>query len=401
MIQRLVNPLKSRSFFLFGARGTGKSTFLKSFFSEEESVLWIDLLDSVWERRLRADPSSLLTAIQALKVPPDTKRWIVIDEVQKCPKILDLVHKSIFSDKNTLFALTGSSARKLKRDGANMLAGRALSYSMFPMTHLELGSAFDLNRALAIGTLPEISCFTGGASDRESRKFLEAYCQTYMKEEVFAEQLARRLDPFRSFMECAAQDNGHTLNFESIGKKIGVSGKTVNGYYKILVDTYLGILLYPAHPSFRKKIAQKPKFYFFDLGVQRCLSGTLDIPMVESTNDFGDAFEHWVILEAWRLNELCESGYTLGYLDNYGGLSVDLVLEKPRRNSIYIEIKSTKTVMANHLKHLKIAKKSDPGLRCICLSRDSVRRIENGVEVMPWDVGLTELFVKSTAKSYF
>ena len=283
---------------------------------------------------MRADPSALLTAIQALKVPPGSKRWVVIDEVQKCPKILDLVHKSIFSDKNTFFALTGSSARKLKRDGANMLAGRALSYSMFPMTHLELGSAFDLNRALAIGTLPELSCSTVGTSDREARK--------------------------------------------------------------ILVDTYLGILLYPAHPSFRKKIAQKPKFYFFDPGVQRCLSGTLDIPMVESTNDYGDAFEHWVILEAWRLNELREAGYTLGYLDNYGGLSVDLVLEKPRRNSIYIEIKSARMVTAGHLKHLKIAKKSDPSLRCICLSRDSVRRIENGVEVIPWDVGLDELFPRST-----
>jgi predicted AAA+ superfamily ATPase len=390
MFPRIYKPLMSKSFFLFGARGIGKTTFLHAIFGDDPSVLWIDLLDSTFDRRFRNDPSSMLSLIAQHQSKHPALQWVVIDEIQKCPKLLDVVQQSTFKNKSVLFALTGSSARKLKRDGVNMLAGRALSYSMFPLTHVELGKSFDLVKVMTFGTLPDVAV---SDDQRHNRKFLEAYCQTYMKEEVFAEQLARQLDPFKSFMESSAQDNGHILNFDSIGKKIGVSGKTVLNYYSILVDTYLGFLIYPAHPSFRKKIAQKPKFYFFDPGVQRCLAGVLDIPLVESTNLFGDTFEHWLILEVWRLNSIYETGFQLGYIENYGGISIDLVLERARRPSIYIEIKSTTMVTSEHIKHLRIAKKAEPKSRCLCLSRDPIARIEDGIEISPWYQGLQEIFM--------
>lgn len=390
MFPRLVNPLKTKSFFIFGARATGKSTFLHELFKDELDVAWIDLLDPSWERRVRNDPESILKIGVGTK---SKRRWVVIDEIQKFPALLDSVQRSMLNDKNTLFALTGSSARKLKRSEANMLAGRALSYSMFPLTSFEIGAEFQIQRALEAGTLPES---LASESPRETKKFLEAYCQTYMKEEVFAEQLARRLEPFRFFLECAAQDNGHIVNYDSIGRKIGVSGKTVANFYSILAETYLGILLYPSHASFRKKIAQKPKFYFFDTGIQRSLADTVDIPLVESTNAYGDTFEHWVILEAFRLNTLAEKNYTLGFLEAHGGVTIDLVLEKARRPSLFIEIKSAKQVSYEHLKHLRAMQKIDPTGRFICLSRDDLRRTEGGIEIIPWQEGLWEIFLKDS-----
>jgi predicted AAA+ superfamily ATPase len=186
-----LRPLKTSSFFLFGARGTGKSTFIRNHFAGDEAVLWVDLLNPEEEDRYSRNPRELDERLDAAS---GKIRWVVLDEIQKVPKLLDVVHGRI-ERRGTKFAMTGSSARKLKREGTNLLAGRAFVYNLFPLTHRELGSDFDLDSALMYGTLPGLLKFDTG---EEKAAFLRAYALTYLKEEVWGEHLVRKLDPFRT-----------------------------------------------------------------------------------------------------------------------------------------------------------------------------------------------------------
>ena len=200
MIQRPLEPSARRSFFLFGARGTGKSTFLRRWF-RKESTLWIDLLSAEEEDRYARRPDALAERLEAADPCP---AWVVIDEVQKVPKLLDVAHRLI-EERALRFALTGSSARKLKRGTADLLAGRAFIHHLYPFTCSELGASFRLREALMFGTLPG-QCDLDDLD--EKRSFLRAYALTYLKEEVWAEHVVRKLDPFRAFLEVAAQSNG-------------------------------------------------------------------------------------------------------------------------------------------------------------------------------------------------
>ncbi|MCP4676288.1 MAG: AAA family ATPase, partial [Deltaproteobacteria bacterium] len=196
------------SFFLFGARGTGKTTFLRSTFSNDEAI-FIDLLDPVEQDLFSREPRELERRVLALR--PEC-RWIVIDEIQKAPRLLDIVHKLIESG-DRLFALTGSSSRKLKRGVSNLLAGRAFVYNLFPFSSSELGDRFELVDGLKWGMLPGIQKFD---NDVDKQHFLRAYALTYIKEEIQEEQLIRKLDPFRQFLEVAAQTSGKIVNYSKI-----------------------------------------------------------------------------------------------------------------------------------------------------------------------------------------
>ncbi|MCB0368626.1 MAG: ATP-binding protein [Bdellovibrionales bacterium] len=293
MLKRIVNILKSHSFFLFGPRSTGKSTLLLFNFPKEDH-LWVDLVNSKTESLLRQDPEKLEDLIEG--APSSKQKFIIIDEIQKNPKLLDVVHRLSF-ERKIKFALTGSSARKLKRGAANLLAGRAFSFTCFPLTHIELEKKFDLDSILAFGSLPEI--FELNGQDRIF--FLRSYVETYFKEEVSAEQLVRNLIPFRNFLEVASHSNGKILNINNIAHDIGVDHSTVKNYSSILEDTMLGFLLPPYHGSIRKRQQSKSKFYYFDLGVQRALSGRLEIKLEPGNYEYGEAFEHFIILEFFRL----------------------------------------------------------------------------------------------------
>jgi predicted AAA+ superfamily ATPase len=244
MYQRSLKPSKTNSFFLFGARATGKTTLLQ----EQEflaNALQFDLLDPELEARFALNPRLLLE--QASKLSPGS--WIVIDEVQKVPKLLSLVHK-IIEEKKVHFALTGSSARKLRRGGADMLAGRAFVFYLFPLTYGEsLQKGFELRHALSWGSLPKV---VGYSEDLDRIRYLNAYVHTYIKEEIQVEQLVRNLDPFRLFLKVAAQNNGKIINYSNIAKDTGVDIKSVQNYYEILRDTHLGFLLEPFGKSIRK-----------------------------------------------------------------------------------------------------------------------------------------------------
>jgi predicted AAA+ superfamily ATPase len=293
MFQRLFAPPQNNSFFLFGARGTGKSTFLKNQLALK-NVLWIDLLHSKTEDLYRLHPEELAKQVQA-----DKKiKWVIIDEVQKIPRLLDTIHELIESTK-TKFILTGSSARKLKSGGANLLAGRAFVYNMHPLTHVELGNQFSLDTVLTWGSLPQIFSLN---NDSDKTEFLDAYALTYLKEEIWTEHIIRKLDPFRRFLEVAAQTSGDIINYSNIADDVGADIKTVQSYYQILEDTWVGFLLPAYHKSVRKQQNSNPKFYFFDVGVKRILDHSLGQKVTPHTYGYGKLFEHFVILECLRLN---------------------------------------------------------------------------------------------------
>lgn len=384
MFTRVFNKPKSSSFFLFGARGTGKSTLLRQLFAEGESV-WFDLLDPDLAARFERTPSALESELARLE-PRSAVRWVVIDEIQKVPPLLDVVHRLI-EKKRFRFALTGSSARKLKRGGANLLAGRAIQNFLFPMTHLELGDAFDLDLTLRWGSLPTIFAL----EDSERADYLRTYVQTYLREEVAVEQLVRKLPPFRAFLECAAQGNGKIVNYSNIARDIGSDPVSVKNYYGILEDTLLGFFLEPWHGSIRKRQRQSPKFYFFDTGVASALRAELSVPVRPSSYAYGDLFEQFVIGEIFRLNHYHRKDWRLSYLRTKDDAEIDLVIERPGRAAALVEIKSTERSDLLELGAFSALASDVPKSKAYCLSRDARARVEGNITFLEWRAGIAEL----------
>ncbi len=382
MFQRIPR-LPGESFFLFGARQTGKSTWCRQTLPEERT-LYFDLLDIDTETALLRNPRELEQRIAASR---KSLEWIVIDEVQKSPRLLDTVHRLIEAG-SLKFVLTGSSARKLVRGGANLLAGRALLRSLHPLTHRELGEAFDLNGVLRWGSLPKIwNLAPGGRND-----FLKSYAHAYVKEEIAAEQIVRRLDPFRNFLEIAAQGNGNPVNFANVARDVGADPKTVQSYYQILEDTLVGFSVQPWHRSLRKQQAQAPRFYFFDLGVKRALERMLDVPVQPRTYGYGTAFEHFLIAEIRRLADYAGLEWKLCYLRTNHGAEIDLVLDRPGRPPLFLEFKSADQVDDRDTRSLEafLADASE-GTEALLLSQcETAKRIGN-VLCLPWRRGLEEM----------
>ncbi len=386
MFQRLFSEKPARSFFLFGPRGVGKSTWLRQTFNEEDA-LWINLLSVKDELELARDPDRLLERWKSLKKRPD---WIVIDEVQKVPQLLDVVHRGI-EDFKIKFALTGSSARKLRRGSSNLLAGRATEFHLFPFSGFELGASFDLHEALQWGTLPALFSSEFEAS-KEKARFLYSYISTYLNEEIAAEQLVRRLDPFRRFLPSAAQANGKILNFSSIGRDAGVDYKQVGRYFEILFDTMVAFPLDPFERSIRKRQTQKAKLYFFDPGIVRALNNRAEIPIQPGNYEYGDLFEHFVILEFHRLNSYLEKRFRFSYLRTKDDLEVDLLVERPRGKPLLIEIKSSDRIDRIKLSGVRgIAKDISHGT-FYWLSRAKEEVELDGIRCVHWQQGLREIF---------
>lgn len=385
MFHRILKIPETHSFFLFGARGTGKTTLLHTRL-DPSNTYFIDLLDLEQEARLIRDPEFLARIAEQLD-----RRYqrIVIDEIQRAPRLLDVVHRKSEQLKRLgrplQFIMTGSSARKLKRGAANLLAGRAFVYHLFPLTVAELGASFKLRQALEHGTLPESANLE--TIEMKSR-YLEAYSRTYLKEEVWNEQIIRKLEPFNQFLEVAAQMNGKVLNYSKIARDIGADVKSVQSYFQILEDTLLGFLIHPYHRSIRKRQLKNPKFYFFDLGVKRSLEGTLSVPLLPQTSVFGEAFEHFVILEMTRLNEYKNLNYRFFYLQTHDGAELDLVIERPDRPVALVEIKSASRVNALMMKHLHKFSKEISKADTYCLSQDLHPQKFGSVQALPWQDGI-------------
>jgi predicted AAA+ superfamily ATPase len=382
---RFLKLPKARSFFLFGARNTGKSTLLEHTFGTQE-VLWIDLLDPDLEERYSRDPNSFKQEVLALT---EATPYIIIDEIQKLPKLLDIVHHLIEATNKT-FIMTGSSARKLRHGSANLLAGRAFVYNLYPFSALELGKDFDLDAALRWGTLPPI--LYKMKSEEDKSRFLQAYAQVYLREEIWLEQFIRKIDPFRKFLEVSAQCNGQIINHANISRDVGVDDKTIKQYFSILEDTLMGFMLEPFHGSIRKRLHSKPKFYYFDTGVCRALSRMLSIPLKKSTPDYGNAFEHFIILECVRLASYYYPEYRFSYLKTKEGVEIDLIVERPGKKILCIEIKSSDAVREDKLASFMNLVRDIKNSEAICISQEMRAKKIGDIMVLPWMDALRQYF---------
>ncbi len=384
MFSRLRHFSHKHSFFLFGPRGAGKSTLLKKRF-DKDKCLWLDLLDSGIEDQFFHNPSQLYAIVKAL---PNEIIYVIIDEIQKLPKLLDEVHRLI-EETDKIFILTGSSARKLKHGGANLLAGRAFVYHLYSLSCFELNEKFDLEKVLQWGSLPKIFSLE---SDDEKNAFLRSYADTYLKEEIWNEHVIRKLQPFRRFLEVAAQCNGKIINYANIARDVGVDDKTIKEYFCILEDTMIGFFLEPFHNSFRKRLVEKPKFFFFDPGVVRSLARRLSVPLTPKTAAYGEAFEHFILLEFIRLGSYFQPDYRFSFIRTAGDVEVDLVIERPGKKLLCIEIKSSDTINDSDISSFIKITKDIEFCEAIVLSQDRFVKKFDHVTCYPWKQGIEEYF---------
>lgn len=315
LIPRLLQR-PDRSFFLFGPRGTGKSTWLEQVLPE---ALGLDLLDASLFLELSRDPHRLEAMVGSRRAGA----WVVLDEIQKIPALLDEVHR-LMELRRWRFALCGSSARKLRRGGANLLAGRALTLAMEGFSAAELGREFDLESALNWGLLPFVRNESDAAPD-----ILAAYVNTYLKEELQAEGLIRNVPPFVRFLAVAGQINGQVVNAQNIAREAAVARSTVDTYFAILTDTLVGHLLPAWRPGLKVREAAQPKFYWFDPGVARAAAGLLRDPVDRLWQ--GGALETLILHELRIYNEVSRKHRPLSHYRTPAGVEMDFIVETARR----------------------------------------------------------------------
>jgi predicted AAA+ superfamily ATPase len=389
MVNRDIKPLISRSFFIFGARGVGKSTWLRTHF-DLKNVLCINLLDPEVHENFLLRPKRLQ---EVLDLPSNQEKIVIIDEIQRVPALLDIIHNELSLHKR-IFVLTGSSARKLKQTGVNLLAGRASVYHMYPLTMSELGESFELKKSLERGMLPESYFAT---SDEEYKEYLKSYVYTYIEKEIEQEQWVRKLEPFRKFLQIAAQMNSKIINKSKIAQQIGVESSTVENYFEILEDTLLGFRLPGFETSVRRQVKITPKFYFIDTGMIRAIEKTLSIPMIDHTSYYGSLFETFVIMEIKKQIEYRRYDWSLSYICTKENQEIDLVISLPQNLLILVEIKSTHQVLDADLKTLttlggELDKKYKKKTRKILFSQEVESRIVEGIECHPYHQLVKVLF---------
>lgn len=307
-----------RSFFLFGPRGTGKSTWLRQALGDAPRL---DLLDASLFLELTRDPHRL----EAIVGNRPAQTWVVLDEIQKVPALLDEVHRLIEA-RRWRFALCGSSARKLRRGGANLLAGRALTLGLEGFIAAELGDRFDLPAVLEWGTLPFVAL-----SGRDAPDILAAYVNTYLKEEIREEGLVRQVPPFVRFLGVAGQLNGQVVNGHNIAREAAVPRTTVESYFSLLTDTLVGHFLPAWRPGVKVREAAHPKYYWFDPGVARAAAGLLRDPAERVW--LGTALETLIFHELRVHNELSRQHRPLAYYRTPAGVEVDFIVETRKRQA--------------------------------------------------------------------
>ncbi|MEZ5449910.1 MAG: AAA family ATPase [Thiolinea sp.] len=366
MYQRLFTPPANKSFFLFGPRGTGKTTWLKAHFTD---AIYLDFLRPALYQRLQGSESRLEEYI-----PADYEGWVILDEIQKIPNLLDEVHRLIETRRQLRFVLTGSSARKLRQSNVNLLAGRALQYHFYPLTSVEVGSDFDLTKALRYGMLPSIF-----SEDRPDH-YLQAYIQTYLEQEVQQEGLTRNVGAFSRFLEIASFSQGESLNVSDIAREAHINRKVAENYFSILEDLLIAYRLPVFTKRAKRRMTQHRKFYFFDTGIYYHLrpKGVLDSP--EELE--GVCLESFLLQEIRALNAYRDWGYTLSFWRTANGLEVDIVCYGDA-GFYAIEVKRSHTVSAKHLTGLKAFREDYPqAVSYLVYGGDDELDIE-GIKVIP------------------
>lgn len=373
--RRLAPP--DRSFFLLGARGTGKTTWIQQHF---EGAVTYDLLLASESLRLHREPGLLRAECSALP----RGAWVVLDEVQRVPALLDEV-QHLMTTRKQRFVLSGSSARKLKRSGANLLAGRAEMRHMFPLVSAETGSDRKLDDVLAEGMLP--LAVTG----KRPAAFLRSYCDVYLREEVQAEALVRQIGSFHRFLEVAARVNAQTVSVAGIARDAGIARQTANDFFQILVDTLLATWL----PAWKLKRAVKqvahPKFYLFDTGVARQLAGTAHLRL--HPEERGALMETFLLHEIRAYLHYQDLEYPVAYWQQHGGAEVDFVIETPD-GLVAIEVKSGDrwdSRFGAGIRSLR-EKMGKAGARAFGVYAGPRALVLDDIRVLPWKAFLDELW---------
>lgn len=385
MYNRSIVLPKNHSFFLFGPRLTGKSTLLKATFPKS-STFEINLLLSSDYLRYSSYPALFY---QDIKNRGSEKTHVIVDEIQRLPELLNDIHAIIEEPNSPFFCLSGSSARKLKRANANLLAGRAWSFNLFPLVHTELKDKFNLEMSLSRGTLPPMVL---AENEIEARRSLTAYVDTYLKEEIHAEAAVRNTGAFHRFLPIAADYNGQIINYSTIAGQTGINYNTVKDYFTILEDTFLGFYLFPYIGKTAKRLTKHPKFYLFDTGIARALKGLAAVPILPQTEDYGHAFEHFIILETIRLSQYAEKDYRFYYYRVQNGeLEVDLIIETPQKELFAVEIKSSSMPASKQLRGLISFKKDNPHAKLLCVCETTRAFQDRDVEFIPWQDFFTRI----------
>lgn len=370
MIFERILKAPHQTFFLFGPRGTGKSTWLKKNFKAD---LTFDLLKSEVYLELSANPEKLRSYVEAL--PKKSK--IVIDEVQRVPALLNEVHSLIFEHQdNYQFALTGSSARKLKNNQSNLLAGRAVTRNFFSLCSSELLSEFSVSSILQFGCLPR-SINLKSIEDKVD--FLSSYVETYLREEIQQEAAVRNLPAYSRFLKHAAIMNGQVLNLNNISREAGVPRATLDGYFSILKDTLLGEFLEAIHLKAKIKEVSTPKFYFFDCGVVRALRQELREPL---SDEKGYLLETLILNEMKAYSSYKAKGWEFFYWGVPSGNEVDFVVSQGK-SKIAIEVKSSKAWRKEDSNGLELLLSEKKVQKAYGIYQGSIALKKNGIMIYP------------------
>ncbi len=370
MYKRLLDrPLKgNQSFFLFGPRGTGKTSWAKT---KIPGGLYIDLLETSAFLDLSARPGRLDEMI-----PPGFEDWVIIDEVQKVPTLLNEVHRLI-ENKKYKFILTGSSARSLKKKGVNLLAGRALSFKMFPLTAIEQGPDFDLNKAIQYGQLPYVY---SKDSEQEIQNYLDAYTQTYVREEVMQEGLTRNIGAFSRFLETASFSQCGVLNMSDVAQDASINRKVVVNYFQIVEDLLIAAKLPIFSKRPKRKLIAHSKFYFFDVGVYRAIRP--HGPYDSNEEAEGAAYETLVYQEIQAINHYFNLQYQLYFWRTVDQVEVDFVLYGPK-GIIGIEVKRSDSINSKDLKGLRAFKEDYPEAKLFLFHGGTRREYIENIQLIP------------------
>jgi predicted AAA+ superfamily ATPase len=359
---------KGQSTFLWGARKTGKTTFLRATFPDSVSydLLKTDLFLALVKRPFLLREQLIAASTKQLKEP------VIIDEVQKVPQLLDEIHWLI-ENRGLRFILCGSSARKLKRGKANLLGGRAWRYEMHPLVSAEVAD-LELLRALNRGMIPM------HYMQEEYGKSLQAYVRDYLKEEVFDEGLTRNISAFSRFFDAMGYSQGELTNYANIARDCGIDAKTVKEYYQILVDTLLGTMIEPYKKrKDRNVIIRAAKFYLFDVGVAGAITHR-HIPQ-EKGEQFGRALEHFILMEILAHRAYKDLNYDVNFWRTKSGLEVDFILGQ---GEVAIEVKGTSRVDNADMRPLRAFIQEYRPSRAFIVCNERAPRVHEDIRILPW-----------------
>ncbi|MBN2384204.1 ATP-binding protein [bacterium] len=369
-IQQVKLP-DNRSAFLWGPRKTGKSTLLKQQFPH---AFTIDLLDYDLYLSLLKKPTLLRQLVRA-----QVSNTIIIDEVQKIPHLMDEI-QWLIENTNYQFIMSGSSARKFRRKGVNLLGGRAWRFELYPLVTPEI-KEIDLDRVLFTGLIPAHYLSADSEMDRK------AYVNDYLREEIQMEALTRNLPAFSRFLNCAALTNGMLLNYTNAARESGVSVKTIRQYYQILEDTLLGRQLLPWKKSKKRRLIETSKFYFFDTGIVSTLMGHTSL--IPGTFEYGRAFEHFIFMECSAYSHYSTLDFPISFWRTASGAEVDIILGNA---DVVMEIKSS-THAQERTKGLHLFREENRCGKMLIVSRDPLpRKLDSGITILPWHTFCQQLW---------